>query len=141
MSSTSQLIDLVWAAGFIDGEGCIGLYPCANNDRHFYLRLSVANTDLRCLERLQGLFGGSINRTNHIDRPGCRPCWTWYCQSKKCVAALEAIKPFLFSKLEQAEVALLSRKYMRRKGQSRLDDADLLAQQELSTKLRLLKRA
>ena len=136
--------DLAWAAGFIDGEGSIGLYPCARRDKYhhkyFFLRLSVANTDIRCLRRLQRMFGGSINRTNHNNRPEQRPCWTWYCQSKKCADALERLLPFLLSKKEQAETALLSRKYMRKKGQFRLEPVDLQSQQEIASHLRLLKK-
>jgi len=42
-----------WAAGIIDGEGCIWI----NSNR---LMLEVFNTDIRMPQKLKDLFGGAV---------------------------------------------------------------------------------
>lgn len=137
--------NLAWAAGFIDGEGCIAL--CHHNQvikgksyESYPLRLSVSNTDLRCLERLKGMFGGSINRANRAARPHHKPCWSWYCQAAKAENALIALLPYLFSKKEQAELGITSRKYIQKNGVKRTDDDAFAAQANIANGLKLLKR-
>lgn len=143
MSSTSQL-DIAWAAGFIDGEGCIAL--CHHRQRTkgrdyecFVLRLSVANTDLRSLQRLKSMFGGSINSASRKGRPNHKPCWTWYCTSAKAQNALEILLPHLFGKREQAELGLLSRRYIQANGRPRAGDA-IPRQAAIASQLKHLKR-
>lgn len=134
-------IDLAWAAGFIDGEGAVGLYK--KNTSHcyfsFFVRISVANTNLPALERLKNMFGGSIQRTNHNGR-NQKPCWTWYCQSALAAKTLEQLLPYLFVKREQAELCIFSRRYLRYNGRPR-SRYRTKKQQELSDKIKLLKRA
>lgn len=43
--------DLAYIAGFIDGEGCIGLSPRNKQRTRCYPYLRVANTDKKILER------------------------------------------------------------------------------------------
>ena len=148
MNEAPQVIheatDLAWAAGFIDGEGCIALYPRrqilkGKTYHHFVLRLHVSNTDLLALERLQTLFGGSINKANHKDRPHYKPCWTWYCNTSRCEQALESLMPYLFSKKSQAVLGIASRRYIQRNGRPRAPES-LQAQAQIYSQLRQLKR-
>lgn len=136
--------DKAWAAGFVDGEGCIALigrsqvlkgktYQC------FVLSLHVANTDIRTLERLKTMFGGTIYPTNHKNRPNNKPCWTWYCRSALAAAALDKLLPYLFSKKEQAELGIASRRYIQGNGRPRAE-GNLEAQSQISTQLKHLKR-
>ena len=144
MNVSPKDTDLAWAAGFVDGEGCIALCRRAQKIKdktyHCYvLRLSVANTDLRALERLKGMFGGSINAASHTKRPTHKPCWTWYVMSAKAEATLAAIVPFLFSKKEQAELGIASRRYIQGNGRPRVPES-LIQQGAMYTQLRHLKR-
>lgn len=137
--------DLAWAAGFVDGEGCIALiYHKRPIKDRFYecyaLRISVTNTDMRCLERLKGMFGGSINGLRHKDRPNNKPCWTWYCTSANAERALRALLPYLFSKKEQAAAGLESRKYIQTNGLPRTEESRA-AQAAILSQLKRLKRA
>lgn len=150
MSTTSQLTDfsdtdLAWAAGFIDGEGCIALihhhqtigqktYQC------FVLRLSVANTDLLSLERLKAMFGGSINGAGRSSRPHHKPCWQWFCHSAKAERALIRLLPYLFGKKAQAELGVASRKYVQNNGRPKSAEV-INAQFGIFNKLKLMKRA
>lgn len=140
----AQETDLAWAAGFIDGEGCIALvkrtqilkgkpYQC------FVLSLHVANTDLRTLERLKAMFCGTLYPTNHKNRPNNKPCWTWYVRSALAAAALEKLMPYLFSKREQAELGIASRRYIQGNGRPRTPES-FSGQQQIFTQLKHLKR-
>ena len=133
---------LAWAAGIIDGEGCISLRPQYGRhrrDHQFYLCVDVTNTDLRMLDHLKRLFGGSIRRCKPI--PNRRPIWQWSLSSAQAGEALNNLLPFLVTKHNQAELGLLSRRYMRRKGARRqsIDEANAL--EWLDRQLKTLKRA
>ena len=137
--------DLAWAAGFIDGEGCIALVHHKQNIKgkvyeSFVLRLSVANTDALCLDRLKTMFGGSINSSNRASRPHHKPCWVWYCQSAKAEVALQKLMPFLFSKKTQAQLGITSRKYIQSHARLR-DPVEFEKQRGIYNNLKLMKRA
>lgn len=141
----NKIIELAWAAGFIDGEGSIGFYKKVQSIHGkkytcHYLRLSVANTDKSALYRLKDLFGGSVHKSTHAGRNN-KDCWTWYCQSNACADALERLLPYLFVKRQQTELALESRKFMRKPGQFRLHDDDRAQQERISAQLKALKAA
>lgn len=99
---------LAWAAGVIDGEGCIGAY--ANHpdkgDHLMYLRLTVTNTDQVMLENLQRtLKVGNIRQTREA-QGNARACWCWECNSADAVTVLEAVYPYLVTKQHEALLAL-----------------------------------
>lgn len=136
--------DLAWAAGFIDGEGCIALRRQVGRQKGveytcYALRLSVTNTDLRCLERLKAMFAGSINRATHANRPQNKPCWTWYCSSANAERALCELLPYLLSKREQAELGMLSRKHIQKNGRKR-ESGVLEHQAAIADRIAHLKR-
>lgn len=61
-TKTPTLMDLAWAAGFIEGEGCYGRsggFGDASTER-----VQVAQKDPECLYRLQAMFGGRIGFQN-----------------------------------------------------------------------------
>ena len=87
--------DSAWAAGFVDGEGCISLTS------HRTLVLRVSQKDLRPLRKLKEMFGGSIRPQKPTG------CAQWYLSSAYAVAAIQQMLPFLILKREQADVALL----------------------------------
>ena len=109
--------DLAWAAGIIDGEGCIGLHLVTTNTGKCYvLRITVVNTDIRMLEELKRIFGiGSIAARGR-GKPHWKDQWYWLVCSKKAEEVLREVEPYLVSKRDQAEIALLSRRYMGRHG-------------------------
>ena len=109
MTDQEQMAWDAWAAGFIDGEGCIILHRI--NPRKFSLRISVGNTDIRPLHRLQQMYGGSVRWDRH---PRGRPFWVWKTVSLNAAKCLLRVMPWLVVKHEQAELAIRSRQYMRR---------------------------
>ena len=102
--------DLAWAAGIIDGEGCITITRAGGQ-----LRVMVANTDLRMLHKLRELFGGNISRKKTY-RAHYKPQWFWQLCAKDAAGALNAMLPYLVTKADQAELGLLSRRYIGRVG-------------------------
>jgi len=94
-----------YLAGIIDGEGSFTITKARS---YFNVTLSVANTDLRILERCREITGlGSIRR--QPDRRGKqhRPLYVWFVTARKELCALlPLLIPVLVSKKEQAEVVL-----------------------------------
>ena len=113
----SRETDLAWAAGIVDGEGYIGLYLAHTNTGDCYvLKISVVNTNLKMLERFKEIFGvGSIS-TRAKAKAHHKQQWCYYACSKKAENILHAIRPYLVAKADQAELGLLSRKYIRQHG-------------------------
>ena len=91
--------DIAWAAGYIDGEGCISAYKV--------LRITVSSTNCQSLDRLLGLFGGSINGPHTPpSKPGQRPWWAWSICGPAAKRALKRILPYLTIKASEATIAL-----------------------------------
>ena len=65
--------NLAWAAGFIDGEGAIGLYKAGKRvtgEQIYHSAISVPQNSPELLLRLQNLFGGIVSqgKTRKIHR-------------------------------------------------------------------------
>lgn len=92
---------IIWAAGFIDGEGCItikkGGLTVAHRQR-YTLSLSVSQVKLAPLLILRELFGGSITESVQINQ--------WGVASRQAASALKQLEPFLVNKKSEAIVAL-----------------------------------
>lgn len=100
--------DIGWAAGIIDGEGCISAYGYAkkkSTGKNWCFSVAVANTDIRILHRLKELWGGKIIKMSAQPLEN-RPCWRWYLYSQKACEFLQVLRPYLVSKGEQADLAL-----------------------------------
>ena len=101
-----EIIDLCWAAGFIDGEGCITINRKRNrNNKYGYdhgLVLKVAQKVPSPLEKLKLLFGGTLT----YDKK--KAIHVWYLHGKMCQEALTLMAPYLVhdNKKEEAQEAL-----------------------------------
>lgn len=111
MSATSQVTDtdLAWAAGIVDGEGCI--HMVAIPPHHWSVKVSVGNTDARITIALQRLFDGGIH--TYQKRAPRRPIHVWSKQGDEAMEFLRIIRPFLVGKQDQADVAIEAREYQR----------------------------
>jgi hypothetical protein len=121
MTTTEQL---AWAAGFIDGEGYIGIQRKLDRNRWrkeptevrgiaapfirlatYKLKVSVSQRNREALEFIQDLFGGTIRQTYTTTQPG-----TVYhsleLSSLKALRLLEGIYPYLINKRAVAAVAI-----------------------------------
>src|SRR5260221_2107931 len=116
MPMTDRSHQLAWAAGIVDGEGCIFIGAGVS----LRVRVGVTNTDIRMIERLKELFGGNAAYRRRNDRnPNHKNIWDWEVAAKKAEACLKEVLPYLVCKRDQAELALLARSYVRRGSNSK----------------------
>jgi hypothetical protein len=101
--------DLAWAAGFIDGEGCIRVdkyYSRTSVNPSHALSLSVSNTNREILKWFKNFFG-----MGHISKNGKNPLskrnsYQWRVYSDDAAKVLTGVLPYLREKKEQADYAL-----------------------------------
>ncbi len=98
-----------WAAGFIDGEGCVCIYEQKKRDLSNYcLSLSAVTVVRAPLERLRALFGGYIHYYSKPSRHRIQPYYSWALHSgRKVQRALKAMWPYLSVKVAQAATAFV----------------------------------
>ena len=105
---------LAYAAGIIDGEGCISIYkkPIRNGQyqgklTNYHLTVVVTQKDGKMVDWLYGNFGGSVSLHKKWERPD-EKCWTheWTLNYQNAANFLKQVLPFLVSKKKQAEIAI-----------------------------------
>jgi hypothetical protein len=95
--------DLAYAAGLIDGEGCIGIYPNSHNG-NYQLRLSVEMTDKIGLSVLWRLFGGKWYYKKAVAPRKARYVWMTF--NREAASACKALRPYLRVKAKQVDNVL-----------------------------------
>lgn len=118
----AEATELAWLAGIIDGEGCIDLSRRSRARAvGYHMRVSVSNTDVRLVARCQQITGlgrvaqlGGETRRRMRDR--WRPCYAWSVSTRQAEDVLRLVLPYLVIKREQADLALLARRYRGRQG-------------------------
>jgi hypothetical protein len=135
---------IIWAAGFFDGEGCISIGKAQpqlkyyKHNHHYTVRLTVYQNIRAPLQIFKELFGGTIKlrpATGKQKNNG----WVWSIGGRGLVAALTQMLPYLIVKKEQAELAIgfqgrkvpRGQKYADGKNARLLDDADYQRMREL----------
>lgn len=108
---SNEVIELAWAAGFIDGEGCFSIRSTKVHPSPL-LRLSVSQSDRRPLDRLEALVGPRRGKVNgpyqHPTDPlRKKPTYQWSLTGKLAVEFYGRLKPYMSEpKIELAEIAL-----------------------------------
>lgn len=95
--------DYAWAAGLIDGEGCIYIHkynsPKEGKNPWYSLRVFVGMTNFDVINHLKDLFGGSISYSKRgNDKNQAR----WMLSSFKAVEFLKKIEKYLICKKKEA---------------------------------------
>jgi len=95
--------DIAWAAGFLDGEGCFYMQKNKQRGNYYWTpSLTAEQADLRPLEKLQELFGGTIY-TRPSRGENRRPTWAWRLGgNEKLAFVLAELEPYLIVKKEKA---------------------------------------
>jgi len=135
-----------YAAGFVDGEGCIAIVRqnLPSRGRHYYnVQVVVANRDKVVLEWMQSLWGGWVVAAASSRGTNARPAWNWRCPTgANAEPFLLGIGEFLRVKMPQCENALamiaLTRRSSKTLGPHRIPEAWLAEQEALYWKQREL---
>lgn len=149
VSSFSDLyfnpLNLAWAGGIIDGEGCIHIKadrvtPAAKQRSTCYaLLLLVTMVEEATIKELHTMFG--VGRVFCHTPKGCRKVWRWQCYPRDAIYVLCLVLPFLRNKKAQA---LLAFEFFdlgtSRRGRQRIDPDLLAAREVLYWKMRAAKR-
>ena len=104
-----SVTDLAYAAGFVDGEGCIAVvrsYLPAKGRHQYGVHVVVANRDREVLAWMQSLWGGWV--VGVAGRPAtARPAWTWRAPTGlEAWPFLTGVRPWLRIKVKQCDNAL-----------------------------------
>lgn len=137
--------DLAYAAGIIDGEGCIGIY--GNKDKriplgkYYRLTVQVGMSDKEPVEFLYRTFGGSLSEANGR-KPTYRTRYHWCLAARQARKFLELVKPYLKSKQNQAELAITFQGARRKRGGTPYATTreELICAQEFVDELKSMKR-
>ena len=138
---------VAYAAGLIDGEGCI---TCSWTGNRLLTRLAINMTTHEWVDLIVGLFGGNVML--YLPRSN-RPVYIWTLSNMNQMHyVLKLVLPFLRVKKDQAQLAirLIERKIVGQrkqfkervigvKGNQKLSDHEQSRRKELSDKLSSLK--
>jgi hypothetical protein len=143
LTPSDNIVDIAWAAGFIDGEGHFSLRAVRNESRRngvrFYPRVIVGQTKREPLDRLASLFQGAI-RLRRQGHPGWRPVWEWsIAGGRRLRVVLPLLSPHLSVKREECDVLLEFVRRMADGPAGPLSSAEALHRLELAERLRALK--
>jgi hypothetical protein len=127
-----------------DGEGSVFLIRQPNrgkregiNDR---LVVKVVNTDARMIQKLREIAGGRINAMKPRTKRHMQP-WEWIVTGVHAKNFLQAIRPYLVVKGEQADVALEFTTGVRGGGRGhKLDPIEDAKRDSIRERLHVLKR-
>lgn len=102
--------DWAYAAGFVDGEGCISVsrsFSTRSGRYQYGVQVVVANRDRGVLDWMQGIWGGWVVAVPGRPAPA-RDSWTWRCPTGLSAKPfLNGIRPWLRIKGPQCDNALV----------------------------------
>ena len=124
--------DLVYLAGFFDGEGSLGMYG-----RNLKLDVKVCGIDERPIRRFYEVFGFGTFRVQQRKTRTLRPVWEWSCSGSWALMFLTTMLPHLLVKRAQAQEALRLR--LVRRG-VRIGADDLSSRREIAQRLVAMKK-
>lgn len=97
-----------YAAGFVDGEGSIGIYGGSKAKLAHALTVRVSQKDPRPLLWLQARWAGNISKCKH-NKFGAYRGYQWQVTGRRAESFLREIRVYLVLKGDQADVAFAFR--------------------------------
>src|SRR5258706_16136379 len=98
MGEHSVNLELAWMAGFIDGEGTIGVSyrTDAKRQRNWYIYLSVCQVKTGVLEPFARRFGGKVyTAKTYLNGSAYGTHERWQVYGERALTAIAALLPFL----------------------------------------------
>ncbi len=105
MISTEQ--QLAYAAGIIDGEGCVNIAKQPGETIRGYslvMRVVVTNCSKALIDFLVRTFGGRIY--HYVSKGKRKEYWKWYLFTSNAANFLGTIMPYLIVKRQEAQLAI-----------------------------------
>ena len=103
-------VDLAYAAGIIDGEGCLTIvkqsYKRAGYPDNYWVRAEVGTVDDRICPWLYETFGGALNRKTVVWKGVPRLTYRWSVSHAQLSDFLVAVRPYLKLKGDIANALL-----------------------------------
>lgn len=136
---------LAWAAGFLDGEGCIRIAkrdPGTDANHIYSLEVTITQNCLTTLTHFQDVLG--VKSSIYVFKGTGTVRSTVYALTYRCTraqAVLELLRPFLVRKLREADVGIefAQRASFERKGRRRHSDEEIALREDYYLRLRALK--
>lgn len=95
--------DMIWAAGFFDGEGCVQYHRVPRpSQTYYYPKVTVTQKHRPVLDWLSARWGGPVSAI----KPGGYPNFSWQLVSAGARIFLQDIQPFTRTKREQIDLVL-----------------------------------
>lgn len=123
-------VDVAWAAGFLDGEGHLGVRTQKRSGIVFrYPVLEAAQVRTRePLDRLASMFGGTVRFQRGT--AASRQRWGWSLSGGlRCRPALMALIPYLSAKRDEAETLLVLAMSLNDRGANQSSGINLKSEQ------------
>ncbi|SRR6266576_368450 len=134
---------LAYAAGIVDGEGCIG-FRQDKRAKGYSQYVRVSNTDPRLLAWLKNNFEGSIFLQRAAGQAGKvrtnKDLYSWVLYGHKAAAFLSSIRPYMIVKSKQADCAILLQSMKSLKNSSGIEEDQLKVERVLAEIATLDKR-
>jgi hypothetical protein len=114
-----KLRDLCWAAGIVDGEGCITIIKHKASSRRgcinpvYVLNLRVTMGHEPTIRRLHAIFQEGSVQPRPARNQRENDSYTWIALSRQAVRVIRALQPYLVTKAEEAWLALSFAKLLR----------------------------
>lgn len=105
---------MAWLAGFVDGEGCFLITPATSSykgRKYLHAVFMLSNTDKRLIDRCIEITGLGKARSRST-KPECKNAYEWRITGEDVSNFAELLLPYLVSKHEQAELAIVFRETM-----------------------------
>lgn len=107
-------IDWARMAAYIDGEGSVLINTQQSKAKaipsgRFYLRVTVANTDVRLMTWLKNTFGGTFkdaNTAKYYEGKNWKTAYHWGASATRAAWVLHNCLPYYIIKREQAEIGI-----------------------------------
>ena len=113
MNENISVADICWAAGIIDGEGCITIHKRnpkaekkATRSPYYRLDIKVKMVHKPAVERLKSIFGIGTILCEKPGKNSKRVAWKWLVYGKDCIEVLKHTIPHLTVKQKDATIAL-----------------------------------
>jgi hypothetical protein len=135
-------LDLAWAAGFMDGEGCFTL-SVNTGKQDWNRRPSMSASQVRILPiaKLQAMFGGKVRNAGAVHNGTSQNHFQWQLSTREMAVVIPWLMPYLTVKREEAEIVLAYAATVKRSrpGRKTLSPEEIEYRQVLVDRLREIR--